>query len=273
MGNSVTSNYFQLSLRHLATRPIEECDEEFWSRFTEGTFTPDQVKTLLNTTELETIRGLQPKNFKLLVLKLVWKIQSVLQTANLTKTNIDQAMTCVYILTRLAPIALQNPSSGFSDYVFWSPDVDYGMVNLLSSSQIQSTHKHLQKLSLIPYQVLSQEMSPSWNLFYPRAILKVACNHSLLLILIQKKTLVRESVKLSLKSQMRKVKKLMESTHEAAPSNTEPLIAEKVEEVKEEISYGPIGTTLMDCLLKMLFTPHISLAAEPEFKSDTNGTT
>lgn len=80
---------------------------------------------------------------------------------------------------------------------------------------------------------------------------------------------MQESAKLPLKSQKRKVRKFPEPTNEAAPASTEPL----VEEVKEEISYGPIGNILMDCLLKMLITPGISLVTEPEFKSDTNGTT
>jgi hypothetical protein len=125
MGNSVSNNFLQLSIRHLATRPVEDCDDEFWSRFTSGQFTPEQIKTLLNTTELETIRGLQPKNFKLLVLKLVWKLQSVLQNGT-DVIRTPQAMTCVYILTRLAPIALQNPGSGFSTYVFWSDQEHFG---------------------------------------------------------------------------------------------------------------------------------------------------
>eukprot|EP01127_Copromyxa_protea_P004413 TRINITY_DN14278_c0_g1_i1.p1 TRINITY_DN14278_c0_g1~~TRINITY_DN14278_c0_g1_i1.p1 ORF type:complete len:860 (-),score=148.09 TRINITY_DN14278_c0_g1_i1:1-2259(-) len=200
-------------------------------------------------------------------------------------------MTCVYIMTRLAPIALQNPSSGFAEYVFWSSDEEFGnkteitevvesknpvsetdsasSVATDTQGQVSTSEKEqTNSASSAPEPQEQETNSASSEKPIPAAETKEQETESVSEKIIE--ALDDNGAGVGsvgpTEDEIEDVKETEGLVTPEAPSapESDPVPVPEPVEVEEELNYGPVGHILIDCLLKLLFSPPFGVSAQPE---------
>lgn len=159
------------------------------------------------------------------------------------------------MLTRVVPIALQNPTNGFSHYVFWSSETDFGLEFLPHPyNQVDPSKLDEPREDPVPGQ---EPAFPSGD-----------------------QGTDSDSSESGVQPQHLTELELSDSEDTGAGVGTEAdllagwiyffphlfILGEpNAAKLPEDIAhFGPIGSVLMDCLLKMLFTPKFGVTSSPE---------